>query len=63
MKAEGADQKDDRALPKPGGFDDQGWQEKIRVAKEARVQGQELRKDEAPAFATRRTQLTGKRKG
>lgn len=48
-------------LSQPGGFDDQGWQEKIKVAKEAREQGRELRKDTPPAFETRRTDLSNRR--
>jgi hypothetical protein len=52
----------DQPLSQPGGFDDQGWQEKIKVAKEARIQGQELRKDKPPAFETHRTGLSSYRK-
>ncbi len=33
----------DQPLSQPGGFQEQGWQEKINIAKEARIQGQELR--------------------
>jgi hypothetical protein len=54
--------KKDQPLSQPGGFADQGWQEKIRVAKEARIQGHELRKDKPAAFETHRAGLSSSRR-
>lgn len=56
--AQGNADKNNQPLSQPGGFQDQGWQEKIRVAKEARIQGHELRKDKPAAFETHRTGLS-----
>ncbi len=49
---------DQTPLPRPAGVD-KGWQEKIDRAKQARKDGQELRKDKTPGFPARRGRIAG----
>jgi hypothetical protein len=50
-----------RVLSKPRGFHDRGWQEKIRIAEEARALGQELQKGKPLVFVAGRREVLGGR--